>query len=73
MVREVGRHNLRFMFPNRLKRWFVWRGSLLSMWTYDHFPTVEKMVIGRFFHGRSKTERLRDKRRGIAKSYTNPN
>lgn len=72
-VKEVGRHNLRFMFPQPVKRTLAWWGSLLSMRVADRFPNLEKRVMGALFHGRSKTEKLRDKRRGIAKSYTNPN
>lgn len=70
MVWEIGRHNLRFMFRNPLKRYFWLGASGLSMFLP---PALEKKAVSALFHGRSRIESLRDRRRGIAKSYTNPN
>lgn len=72
LVLEIGRHNLEFMFPNRLARNFWQRMGELSLSLAQVFPDFEKRV-GKFFHGRSGIEYLRDRRRGIAKAYTNPN
>lgn len=74
LVWEIGRHNLRFMFPNKNLRWILLKCKL-SMMLYDLFPKLEMAIGGRLYHGRSKIEAVRDKRRGIekVKSYTNPN
>ncbi len=76
LVKEIGRHNLEFMFkgqPNKQK--WIMRLAKLSMWGYDHLPGLETTVGGALYHhkNRSKIELLRDKRRGISKRYTNPN
>lgn len=74
MVKEIGRHNLAFMFKGQpIKQKFYYRIGETSMAVASRFPNLEKNVIGNLFSGRSKIEKIRDKRRGIAKSYTNPN
>jgi radical SAM superfamily enzyme YgiQ (UPF0313 family) len=74
MVWEIGRHNLRFMFRGQpLKQKLYLKLAWLSMKCSDLFPGLEKRIGGALFHGRSFAENLRDKRRGIAKSYTSPN
>ena len=74
MVWEIGRHNLQFMFKGQeLKQKLYLKLAWLSMIGSDWFPGLEKTIGGLLFSGRSAVERVRDKRRGIAKSYTNPN
>lgn len=74
MVWEIGRHNLAFMFKGQVAKQKLYLAlARASMVVSDLFPNLEKKVVGHFFHGRSKIESLRDKRRGIAKQYTNPN
>lgn len=74
MVLEIGRHNLEFMFRGRpLKQKLMLGLAKASMFAYDVLPGWEKAIFGTLFHGRSAIESLRDKRRGIAKRYTNPN
>ena len=71
LVHEIGRHNLRFMFEGQpLKQKLCLCLSDLSMAIYDVFPHLEKTIGGAIFHGRSKIEKVRDRRRGISKSYT---
>lgn len=74
MVVEIGKHNLEFMFkgqPN--KQQFYLMLAKLSMVGSSLFPGLEEKIGGLLFDGRSSIENIRDKRRGIAKSYTNPN
>jgi anaerobic magnesium-protoporphyrin IX monomethyl ester cyclase len=74
LVKEIGRHNLQFMFSGQPRKQRAMLSlARLSMFTSDVFPRLEKVVGGVIFNGRSSIERIRDKRRGIAKSYTNPN
>ena len=74
MVWEIGRHNLAFMFKGQTwKQKLYLKLAWLSMSVSDVFPNLEKRIGGMLFEGRSSIERVRDKRRGIAKSYTNPN
>jgi hypothetical protein len=74
LVVEIGKHNLEFMFkgqPN--KQQFYLMLAKLSMVGSSLFPGLEEKIGGLLFDGRSSIENIRDKRRGIAKSYTNPN
>jgi len=74
LVGEIGRHNLQFMFKGQLaKQKIYFHLAKLSMLVSDCFPHLEKTVIGGLFSGRSQIELIRDKRRGIARSYSNPN
>lgn len=74
LVNEIGRHNLQFMFKGQpWKQKAYLQLAHASMKLSDMFPNVEKAVGGAFFSGRTSIERTRDKRRGIAKSYTSPN
>jgi anaerobic magnesium-protoporphyrin IX monomethyl ester cyclase len=80
MVWEIGKHNLLFMFPNRkLKQKFILGLSWLSMFMFDRFPNLEKDIGGllfSIFHSKDRRvgiEKIRDSRRGIKKSYSNPN
>jgi hypothetical protein len=74
LVKEIGRHNLQFMFKGQPRKQKVMLSLAgLSMVISDIFPRLEKVVGGAIFNGRSSIERIRDRRRGIAKSYTNPN
>jgi anaerobic magnesium-protoporphyrin IX monomethyl ester cyclase len=79
LVCEIGKHNLEFMFKGQpIKQKLIYGLSKLSMLAYDYLPNWET-TIGGIMYGlfnkksRSKVELLRDRRRGIAKSYTNPN
>jgi len=80
LVLEIGRHNLEFMYKGQpLKQKLIMYLSRLSMFVYDWFPGLETTIGGFFFsifHSkdrRAKIEKRRDGKRGIAKSYTNPN
>lgn len=74
LVREIGRHNLRFMFQGQPRKQKLYLAlAEVSLAVSRVFPKLEKRLGGLLFHGRSQVERIRDKRRGIAKSYTNPN
>jgi len=75
LVWEIGRHNLRFMFPNQDLRPILLKAKL-SMMLYNLFPNLERKIGGTIYKhikGRSKIEKVRDKRRGITKTYDNPN
>ena len=74
LVKEIGRHNLRFMFQGQPRKQQLYLAvANVSMAVSNIFPNLEKKVGGAIFHGRSQIERIRDKRRGIALKYTNPN
>lgn len=80
LVWGIGKHNLLFMFPNRpFKQKLSLVISELSMWGDYLFPGLEKSVGGYLFEKfhssdrRTKIEKIRDNRRGIKKSYGNPN
>lgn len=74
LVLEIGKHNLEFMFPNKkIKQKIYLLLARLSMFGYDWLPGLERKVGGLLFNlfnkngQRSGIEKLRDKRRGIAK------
>lgn len=70
LVREIGLHNLPFMFNGqRLKQNVFLLLSDLSMAMSVAFPHLEKRLGGAIFHGRSKLEEVRNRRRGFTKSY----
>ena len=70
LVREIGRHNLPFMFKGQPLKQRLFLGlSDLSMAMSVVFPSLEKKIGGALFHGRSKVERIRDQRRGFTKSH----
>ncbi len=78
LVWEIGKHNLEFMFKGQpRKQKAILALSKLSMLMYDCLPNVETFIGGKLYDlfggTRSKIELLRDKKRGISKSYTNPN
>jgi len=70
MVREIGRHNLKFMIQNPLKRQLYYNLAKMSLNLYKYMPNLEKKVGGHLYHTtkRSAVEQLRDKRRGIVKN-----
>jgi anaerobic magnesium-protoporphyrin IX monomethyl ester cyclase len=71
LVVAIGKHNLEFMYKGEhLKQRVLLGLSRLSIWGFDKFPGLERNIVGGLFSGRSKIEILRDKRRGISKSYT---
>jgi len=70
MVKEIGKHNLIFMFKDHpFKRRLYYILGRLSMMLYRISPTIE-MKLGKHLYKqgqRSYIERLRDKRRGFVK------
>ena len=75
LVWEIGKHNLLFMFPNQpFKQKKSLAISKISMVMSDLFPGLEKKVGGYLFDKfhpedrRANIEKIRDKRRGIAKN-----
>ena len=74
LVLEIGRHNLPFMFKGQpLKQKLFLKLSHLSMAVSVVFPRLERKIGGALFHGRSKVEEVRDRRRGFSKNYAEPN
>lgn len=74
LVVAIGKHNLRHMFKGQpVRKALVGVAGRASMALHSVFPEAEKMIVGSIMSGRSKIEQVRDKRRGIAKRYTNPN
>lgn len=76
----VGKHNLEFMFSGQpIKQKIILFLSRLSALVYDLFPNLEKSVGGflfKLFHSKDRRagiEKRRDRRRGIVKTYDNPN
>lgn len=75
LVMEIGRHNVRFMFPNKpLTQRLISEAARLSMRGSEIFPGLEEKVGGFLFEAfhksgprRSSIENLRDQRRGIVK------
>lgn len=77
-AKAIGRHNLPFMLKSKWKAKLMYWACLASMKLYDINPHIEMAIGGWFYekfgHGRrTKVESLREKRRGIVKTYDNPN